>query len=174
MKSYNLLVQRSNFDESDKIWIRIPVWINLLLSIFLSIWNSFICFSCVNGFWCYSKKLFWILQLTFVKDARKTAQANLVTRKHITMNCFNYIYHFQIPVFHSALSAVHLHMGMLTVMMCQRRYQLQKTNTFTFDTKKNMLKKEQEVVRSNKVAFLRSEYNLKNNRVQQMCFFVLF
>ena len=31
---------------------------------------------------------------TFINDTRKMAQANVVTKKHIIMNCSNYIYNF--------------------------------------------------------------------------------
>ena len=35
-----------------------------------------------------------MLQMNFVSDTRKTAHANLVTRKYVIINCNKYIYDF--------------------------------------------------------------------------------
>ena len=48
------------------------------------------------------------------------------------MNRCKYIYNFWMTVFYFALSAVQLHMGMLTMIICQRRSQLQKNEETIF------------------------------------------
>ena len=64
--------------------------------------------------------------MNFVSDTRKTAQAKAVTWKYVIMNRNKYIFDFWQTVFYFALSAVQLHMEMLTMITCQRRSHLQK------------------------------------------------
>ena len=45
-----------------------------------------------------------MLQMNFVSDTRKTAHANVVTRKYVIMNRNKYIYDFWKTVFYFALS----------------------------------------------------------------------
>ena len=65
-------------------------------------------------------------RLTFINNTTKTAQANIVKRKHVIMNSKNFIYNFWMTVFYFALPALQLHLEMLIMIMCQRRSQLQK------------------------------------------------
>ena len=74
------------------------------------------------------------------------------------MICNNYICDFWKTVFYLALSAVQLHMGMWTMIICQNCSQLGKNgNNFAFDERKkksNIFKKKQEVFGSDKVVLL--------------------
>ena len=68
-----------------------------------------------------------MFHLNFVSDASKTEPTNVVTRKYIIMirsnytRDFEYIYDFWKAVFYFAFSAVQLHVGLLTMIIYQRR-----------------------------------------------------
>ena len=67
-----------------------------------------------------------MLQMNFISDTRKTAHMNVITRKYVIMNRNKYFYDFRKTVFYNVLSAVQVHMAMLTMIICQRRSVLQK------------------------------------------------
>ena len=78
------------------------------------------------------------------RDTRKNAHANVVTMKYVIMNRNKYISDFWKTVFYFALFAIQLHMGMVTMITCQRRLQLQKNKEIILHLtkkKRNMFKK---------------------------------
>ena len=78
------------------------------------------------------------------RDTRKNAHANVVTRTYVIMNRNKYIYDFWKTVFYFAIFAIQLHMGMVTMITCQRRLQLQKNKEIILHLtkkKRNMFKK---------------------------------
>ena len=85
-----------------------------------------------------------MFQMNFVRDTRKTARTIVVTRKYVTIDRNKYICNFWMIVFRFSFSAVQLHIGMLTMITCQRRSQLQKNKEIILQlTKKkgNMFKR---------------------------------
>ena len=62
-----------------------------------------------------------MLWMNFVSDIRKTADTNIVTSKYIIIIRNNYIYNFWRTVFYFELYSVQLHVGMLTMIICQKR-----------------------------------------------------
>ena len=82
--------------------------------------------------------------LNFVSHTRKTAQTKVVTRKYVIMIRNKYFHDFWKTVFCFALSALELYVGVLTMIICQRRSQLGKNKEIILHlTKKieNMFKK---------------------------------
>ena len=76
--------------------------------------------------------------MNFVSDTSKTTYTNFVTRKCIIMIRNKYIYDFWKTVFYFALSAVQLHVGILTMIICQRTFVTweEQINNFTLDKEK--------------------------------------
>ena len=78
-----------------------------------------------------------MFEVTFINNTRKTALA-AQRRKHTIMNCKAIFIMFAREFFYFELAAVR--MGILTMIMCQRRYQLQKKKEIiAFDEKKRNL-----------------------------------
>ena len=76
--------------------------------------------------------------MNFVSDTSKTTYTNIVTRKCIIMIRNKYIYDFWKTVFYFALSAVQLHVGILTMIICQETFVTweEQRNNFTLDKEK--------------------------------------
>ena len=107
---------------------------------FPSVRNNFNRFSNVNCFWWYFRKLFIMLQLTFINHTRKSAQTYVVTRKHIRMNGYNYIhnhwmtvFYFLLCTFSSAITQVGVNFDNVPEMFSSSKEQ---KNTLTFDEKR--------------------------------------
>ena len=76
--------------------------------------------------------------MNFVSDTSKTTYTNIVTRKCIIMIRNKYIYDFWKTIFYFALSAVQLHVGILTMIICQKTFVTweEQRNNFTLDKEK--------------------------------------
>ena len=72
----------------------------------------------------------------FRKCTRKTAHTNVITRKYVIINRNKYIYSFWMTGFRFSFSAVQLHMGIIAMIIWQRRSQLQKNKEMILHLKK--------------------------------------